>query len=153
VLANRAHDGTLAPLVFEIVPEDDAPEVSYRVIVSQHDGDPFSEGESVADLRSAAPVVPAPDLRLAPGPYTWEAWSVRNGIPILLGTREFEVVADDVVLDQLEGGGRHVSPAERAEWLLHYLHEHGFLTDARTVAKEQPESPARDTYLRGFLAR
>jgi hypothetical protein len=139
--------GLYSQLVFELAPQERAS--SYRVIVERHDGSAFASGEVIATLSSPAPVVaPAADVvaKMTPGHYTWEAWSVVDGLDVHLGRRDFEVALDQDLIDQIAARDSAPEPA-RSESLLHLLHDAGFVGDARAYARTLPATPERDAYL------
>jgi hypothetical protein len=143
VLANES-GVPRADLLFEIAPEDGA--ASYMVLVNRHDGGAFDEGTRVGEIESpTALVTPPPGLtaELTPGHYTWEAWAVVDGLDISLGRRDFEVVADPDLLEQL---AELSADADAAEATLELLHAR-YPTDARAFARTLPASDARDEYL------
>ena len=80
-----------------------------------------------------------------PGHYTWEAWATVDGLERLLGERDFEVVRDEDVRANLAS----LSDLER----VHALHEAGWWTDARALARRMHPSVGRDAYLDGTPGR
>jgi hypothetical protein len=139
--------GLFSAPVFELLPVERAS--SYRVLLMRHDGSAFADGQTVATLSGAAPLVSAgADLasKLEPAHYTWEAWAVVDGLDVPLGRRDFEVVADAGLIDEIAARESAPEPA-RSESLLHLLHDAGFVGDARAFARTLPATPERDAYL------
>ena len=124
-----------APL-YELAPVAGAS--AYRVEVLRHDGGVFSEGERVQVLHSITPELAG--AALEPGFYTWRASAEVDGLDRSLGAREFEVVRDDARASLVSADA---PLAER----IRSLHEAGYLSDARGLAHQLPEGPARDAYL------
>ena len=112
--------------------------------VRRHGGGAFEEGEVVVEQTSSGPEVVL-DYPLAPGSYSWEVEVLQGGSRTWLGSREFQVVEDEEVVRGLM--------QRRGIAAIEYLHERGFLTDARTAARSQPASPERDAYLSARPAR
>lgn len=128
---------------FEIAPQQDAGE--YRVEVRRHAGGAFERGDVLATWSSAEPAFERA-LDLPAGHYTWEAWALVNGLETPLGARDFAV--------EEHGGAREAlrelaatRPEHRTLAAVERLHELGFLTDARVLARSLPPSPERDAYL------
>lgn len=118
----------------------------YRVEVFRHAGGAFDEGDRLQLLRAAGPILEGDTLPT--GTYSWRAWAEVDGLERSIGTREFQVVEDHALaakLTALEAADRS-SPGELVE-CVRELHEAGFRTDARRVARSLPESPERDAYL------
>ena len=118
---------------------------SYWIQVSENDGSAFGANKSLwkQPTRSATFVA---DRDLAPGHFTWEAWAVENGLDRNLGTRDFEVVADAAVTNKLLAIAGRAEP-ERSLEAVRILHESGFGTDARRIARGMKPTPERDAYL------
>ena len=136
-LAGDAAPWSRAP-VFEIQAQEDAR--LYRVSLRAHDGGAFGEGTTLLELVSPESVL-STAVALAPGHYTWEAWTTVAGIERPLGTRDFRVVPSEestLALDHLAGPP-----------LVDHLHRAGYLADARAAARALPAGPARDAYLAG----
>jgi hypothetical protein len=158
-------------LVFEIEAQADA--TSYRIDVARHGGDVFAADEgSLMKLSAAAPAVTVPSAttpsattapattsgtgsapisirataELAAGQYTWSARATVHGLDQELGQRDFTVVDDAEVSAQLEKLASQAEPA-RSLAAVRFLHEHGFLGEARAIARAMPASPERDSYL------
>lgn len=128
---------------FEIAPQKDAGE--YRVEIRRHSGGAFERGDVLATWSSSEPAFERA-LDLPAGHYTWEAWALVNGLETPLGARDFAVEARGGAHDALEKLA--ASPEEhRTLAALERLHELGFLTDARALARSLPPSPERDAYL------
>jgi hypothetical protein len=138
--------GTHSELLFEIEPVPGA--ASYAVYLERHAGGAFDQGERIATLSSAEPVLelpPADRASLRPGHYTWEAWARVNGLDESLGRRDFELVLDPALLARIERLTARPEP-ERSEGILALLHE-AYPTDARAYARTLPASPEREAYL------
>jgi hypothetical protein len=141
LLATEA--GLWSELRFEIAEVERAS--LYRIVLERNEGGAFDEGEFVADFESAGPVL-APGLQLSPGHYTWEAWAIVDGLAVVLGSRDFEVVHDPEMLERIAERDTAPDPS-RSEAILHLLHDSGFTADARAVARRLPPSPGRESYL------
>lgn len=127
---------------FELAPQPDAD--GYRVEVFRAGSDAFTRGESVWSATSPSPILTL-TRALAPGHYTWEAWTTANGIENRLGTRDFEVVSDaalDAELARITERG--LAGLARA---LVLLDARGFTSDARTLAHTLPEGELRERWL------
>jgi hypothetical protein len=113
--------------------------------VSANDGSAFGVNKTLwkQDARSATFTA---DRELKPGHYTWDAWAVENGLDQSLGTRDFEVVADAAVTAKLLAIADRAEP-ERSLEAVRILHESGFGTDARRIARSMQPTPERDAYL------
>lgn len=122
--------------LFELDPVAGA--TGYRVDVLRHDGNAFSEGERVQLLQEAAPTLSG--TALPAGHYTWRAFAEVDGLQRPLGSRDFEVVADEAHAALLTAE----TPLDER---VRALHEAGYRTDARALARELPEGPERDAYL------
>jgi hypothetical protein len=135
-----------ASLQFEIAPQAEAS--SYRVLIFRHDGGAFAQRTELARLASPVPQIASTTgaLGLGAGHYTWEAWAVVRGLDQLLGTRDFEVQADEALVREL-AQLRGESEPQRTLAAVHRLHAHGYATDARELARRMPASPERDAYL------
>lgn len=141
-LADDSGSANAAEPAFELTPVEGASE--YRVQVFQNDGGAFDPGSHIESLRG-----PDPELQggpLQPGHYTWRAWATVDGLDRDLGAQEFEVVAQDELVSSLKAIDGQSSLSDRID-LIGLLHEAGFLTDARALAKSLPKSPERDAYL------
>ena len=135
VLAGR--DGSAAPS-FEVQPVAGATE--YRFELFQVRGGAFAEGQELASLRGDTPRLPSPAL--AAGAYTWRAFATVDGLERELGALDFEVRVDDaLVLDD--------EPTDLVDLVarLLVLHEAGYLTDARALARLLPDGPEKAAYL------
>lgn len=132
-----AEGAATAPL-YELAPVEGAS--AYRVEVLRHDGGVFSEGERLQVLQGTEPRLEGATLE--PGFYTWRATAEVDGLERELGAREFEVVRDDARAAVLAG-------EEPLEDRIRLLHEAGYLSDARGLARELPEGPWKDAYLSG----
>jgi hypothetical protein len=130
-------------LAFEIQPEPAAQ--SYWMELSKHDGSAFGANESVWKQSSAAPTIAARST-LAAGHYTWEAWAIVHGLDQQLGRRDFDVVDDAALRTKLIALAQESEP-RRSLAAVRLLHENGYRTDARRIARAMPASPERDEYL------
>ena len=83
---------------------------------------------------------------LAAGHYTWEAWAVVHGLDQQLGRRDFDVVDDAALRANLLALEPRSEP-QRSLAAVRLLHESGYRTDARRIARNMPPSPERDEYL------
>lgn len=142
----RGSGGLFATPVFEIAPRERA--TSYRVRVFRHDGRAFAEGGEIGSLSGDRATLDASALReqLVAGHFTWEAWTVVDGLDLPLGRRDFEVLEDDALIEAIDARREAPEPA-RSEAILHLLHDAGFAGDARAFARSLPPSPERDAYL------
>ena len=142
----RGSNGLFATPVFEIAPRERA--TSYRVRVFRHDGRAFAEGGEIGSLTGDGATLDASTLReqLVAGHFTWEAWTVVDGLDLPLGRRDFEVIEDDALIEAIDARREAPEPA-RSEAILHLLHDSGFAGDARAFARSLPPSPERDAYL------
>ncbi len=130
-------------LTFEVEPQAGA--TGYRFELARHGGgafDPIGSGEawessSPTSLRAGVP---------AAGHYTWKALASTRGLEIELGSRDFEAVADAELLRELSGILRGSEP-DAAIRAVRFLHERGFVADARALARGLPATPGRDAYL------
>lgn len=142
--ANPADERALfaaAPL-FEL---ETVPRASlYRVIVLQHDGGAFESGRELLRLESRLPILGCEEL-LPPGRYTWNAWAVVDGLDQELGSRDFQIEANDELMERIAR-----LPDREA---VRVLHEAGYLSDARHVARGLPPSEERDAYLLALPGR
>ena len=121
---------------FEIAPIEGAE--SYRVVLRHHAGGAFERGEPVATLTDEAPTLVLEEPLVA-GHYTWEGWATVDGLERVLGERDFRVVENADLATELGA----LDPVARVR----RLHEAGFLTDARALARRASPSPERDAYL------
>ncbi len=117
----------------------------YRVTVRRHDGGVFAEGRQIQHLESSDGPALRAERPLGPGFYTWEAWAIVDGLDQHLGERDFEIVQDDALCREIEGLDDKAA--------IRGLHEAGFLTDARALARRLPPSDERDAYLRALPGR
>lgn len=130
-------------LLFEVEPQTEAS--TYRIDLFRHGGEAFARGEIVMSRTGAHPFVEE-ELALAPGHYTWEAWVVVHGLDRSLGARDFEVVENAALDAQLLALGSESEP-ERSLSAVELLHERGYRTDARALARRMSSTPERDAYL------
>lgn len=124
-----------ATVVFELAPREGA--TRYAAEVFALSSGALDAGERVRDLSGTDPLLGA--LQLPPGRYTWRAFATVNGLDVDLGAREFEVVRDEAIAAALRG-----ADAVRA---IAALHEAGFRSDARRLARALPAGEERDRYL------
>jgi len=129
-------------VVFELAPVEGAE--SYRVELYRHDGGAFEVGDLVATHEAATPRLEHPAL--AAGRYTWRAWASLRGLERDLGSRDFEVRANQELAERLERLGADSSVKEIVEEV-RALDSAGFVVDARALARTLPASEARDDYL------
>ena len=129
--------GFAAGAFFELAPVPGAER--YRVRVLGHGGSAFDVGHTVAVVEGQRGELTL-DAALGAGHYTWEAWAVVDGLERALGERDFRIVVDRDVQEDL-GDAR--SPVERVR----VLHEAGYVTDARHLARSLSPSAERDAYL------
>lgn len=131
-------------ICFEVEPQEDAS--AYVIVLSRHGGDAFAaEEEVLLQLSSEVPMVRA-TLDLDPGSYTWTARAVVRGIDRELGARDFEIVKDSDLDRELAGLSGTAEP-DRSLKAVRLLHERGFVSDARAIARTMPKGPERDAYL------
>jgi len=133
-------------LTFEIEPVQDATE--YRVEVSRHGGDAFAADEaSILKLSGNTPTLQGSSGEaLEPGEYTWTARALVRGLDQVLGARDFAVVEDPLVCQELADLASRSEP-DRSLAALNLLHDHGYLGEARAIARAMPVSRERDEYL------
>jgi len=127
---------------YEVEPVEGAER--YRFVVLRHDGGAFARGTEMDRMETRTPRTWG-TRGLRPGYYTWEAWAVVDRLDQYLGARDFQIVEEPGLGEELEDLGD-----EPAVWR---LHEAGFFTDARTIARHLPPSPEREAYLRGIQGR
>jgi len=133
-------------LSFELRPASEAD--SYRIEVREQIAGAFEAGTTIGVITGQGPTFTADTELLAaltPGRYTWEAWSLRDGLERRIGERGFEIREADSIwntlTETLTVDGQLDSRAVR------YLHELGLLTDAQGLALTLPSSSERDAYL------
>lgn len=132
-------------LQFELRPHE--PAERFRVVLRRNDGSAFDAGEVVGEVVGDEPRLDGRALgELAPGHYTWTAWSVVGDLELPLGERDFELVEDELVLGERDALAAVAEPERSFRWL-HWLVDHGFQTDARHVARSLPPSTERDEFL------
>jgi len=134
--------GFAAEPVFELQPVAGAS--SYRVVLTRHDGGAFAEGREIERLEAQRPVLATANA-LAAGNYTWQAWAIVDGLDKPLGAQDFQIVDRPELV-------RVVSGLKRLRGL-RLLHEAGFVTDARHIARNLPPSAERDAYLNAAPGR
>jgi len=140
VLARDGEQG--ARPTFELTAVEGAE--SYHVEVFLHEGGAFEAGQLLQSLRSNEPTLAGGPLR--PGRYTWQAWALVQGLERELGAREFEVRADEQLNRHLASLGTSPSTKERVR-MVRVLHDAGYETDARELARSLPGCREKDAYL------
>lgn len=135
---------------FELAPTPNAE--NYRVELLRAGADPFTRGERLGEAAGSTPLVTL-DGTLAPGRYTWDAWSTVNGIEQHLGTRDFEVVDAPSVAEGLAALGAVQDEGERTLRALELLDRAGFAADARALARTLPAGELRERWLAPVPAR
>lgn len=149
LVLERANDSLPAwasELSFEIRPASEAD--SYRIEVREQTAGAFEAGTLIGVLEGTDSTLVADEKlisALTPGRYSWEAWSLRDGLERRVGARDFEVQDADAVWSTLNEAGVLDSRAVR------FLHELGLVTDAQRLALTLPSSAARDAYLAASL--
>jgi len=139
--------------IFELAPREEAS--AYRATVLAHTGGAFEAGSALGTLEASSPVlIPDEELlaALRPGHYTWEAWSVENGLDVPLGRRDFDVVADAELAREIAEASE-LPAAEAATRILSLLVEKGHDGDARAFARSLPASSERDEFLERLPGR
>jgi len=138
---------------FEIDPLETDADCEYRVELYGHFGGAFEEGRRLARHTGDSPVIEVANVLGSPlpvGHYTWDAWAIVDGLDRRLGARDFEVVEDEglwaALLEEL-GDTIDRPDATRLAAAVRRLHEAGFVTDARALARELPRSVERDEYI------
>ncbi|MCC6408006.1 MAG: hypothetical protein IT453_12660 [Planctomycetes bacterium] len=127
---------------FEVSPRADAQ--GYRWVLFARDGAALGASRELARWETAEPNTTFAGAELGLGRYTWEAWALVGGLEVHLGRADFHVRADaaaDGLLAALE-----LSGDDRARAVLAWLHDRGYLGDARAFARTLPPSPERDAY-------
>lgn len=132
-----------SPLEFEVEPQEGADQ--YRFDVFRHEGGAFGRDVALERLPSAEPRVTARQSREL-GRFTFKAWATVRGLDQRLGARDFEVVADAALDQKLQALSNRSEP-DRTLAAVGLLHEAGFVTDARALARTMPMSAERDRYL------
>jgi hypothetical protein len=140
-----ALDGSVC---FELEPVAGAE--SYEVDVARHGKDAFATEEAkLFQIAGSTPTIRTDASRasvLTPGEYTWTARAKVRGLDEPLGQRDFSIVDDAELCEELVHlAGR--SDPEKSLAAVQLLHAKGFLTDARAIARGMPSSPGRDAYL------
>jgi hypothetical protein len=133
---------------FELEPVDGAE--GYAIDVARHGKDAFAtEEKKLFEVAATSPMVRTDASQasvLTAGDYTWTARAKVRGLDEPLGQRDFSMVDDPALCEELLGlAGR--SEPEKSLAAVQLLHSKGFLTDARAVARAMPASPERDAYL------
>jgi hypothetical protein len=140
-----ALDGSVC---FELEPVAGAE--SYEVDVARHGKDAFAVEETkLFEVAGDTPTIRTDASRtsaLAPGDYTWTGRAKVRGLDEPLGQRDFSIVEDAALCDELLRLAGRAEP-EKSLAAVQLLHAKGFLTDARAIARAMPASPERDAYL------
>jgi hypothetical protein len=132
-----------SPVRIEV--EGQAEADSYRFEIQRLEGKAFGTTTRYELVVGAAPI----DVAKKPkelGRYTLEAWVVRRGLDQKLGAHDFQIVADAAVESRLRALFDRAEPGRTLDAVL-VLHEAGFVTDARELARALPQSAERDLYL------
>jgi len=116
-----------------------------RIQLTTTAGGAFDEPAPIATWNADAATSTAP-VKLAAGHYTWKAWSQERGLEIELGSRDFEVVADEALLREVAELLAD-SDEDAVVRAIALLDARGFRADARALARTLPPSPERDAYL------
>lgn len=131
------------PVMFEVEAQSEVDE--YRFDYLRHEG-----GAIGRDVRLDRQVVSSHTvLARIPkeaGRFTFDAWVVRRGLDQQLGTRDFQVVLDPAIEASLRALADR-SDVDRTLAAVHALHDAGYWTDARALARSLPQSRERDSYL------
>jgi len=134
-------------LVFEL--SEQVRGSSYRIEVDRQDGGAFDPGTPVFQLSAGTPLLrPSPEqlALLTEGDYTWEAWAQIDSLDVQLGKRDFHVEEAPGLAREL----RQIDDLprfERESAQLQLLWDHGYLADARALARSFPDSAERDRFL------
>jgi hypothetical protein len=140
-----ALDGSLA---FEL--DTVAGAEGYEVDVARHGGDAFATEETkLFGIAGSGPTLVADRTQassLGAGEYTWTARAKVRGLDEPLGQRDFAIVDDAALTEELLHLADRADP-EKSLAAVNLLHAKGFLTDARAIARSMPASPERDAYL------
>lgn len=131
------------PPIFELEPQPEA--TSYRIDLLRHDGSAFATTEDVVRLSGSNPQIAGAPV-LGAGHYTWEAWASVRGLDQRLGARDFEVAEDRELCALLVEIASRPEPG-RSLAALRLLHDRGWRTDARAIARSLPSTRDRDDYL------
>ena len=162
IFRGRLHDALLHPRALQLWIPEEAPveglrigceprfelspvagAESYRVEIRRTDGSATQEGELVALLEERTPDLGTHPLE--PGTYTWTAWATVDGLERELGARDILVREDAELRASLVDGD--VLSGVRL------LHEAGYTSTARQLARSLPPGPGRDDYLGRVPAR
>jgi hypothetical protein len=149
VLAPPQHAQRAGELAFEIEQVDGADEYRIELYYSDPDASPFELGRRVASHTGGEPSIALAALLpegLEPGSYTWRAWARIDGLERRIGAHDFEVVHDAELWRALSDLPQDAAP-ERVAELVRRLHERGFTSDARALARRLPATAERDAYL------
>jgi hypothetical protein len=127
---------------FAWIPKEDAQ--GYRVTLLENDGSAFDPGREVHSetIADASFDLAEP---LSAGHYTVEIFVTIFGLETPLGSAEFQVVAAPKELAELES---LVGPDR-----VTFLHHAGWLSDALLEARNLPEGPERESYIKVMEAR
>jgi|694.fasta_scaffold04362_13 hypothetical protein len=144
VLADREALGASAlPLRLELAPLSGAQ--AWRVELVRHTGGAFDAGEPVAEYRGSATELLIEDA-LGAGHYTARVFATIAGLERETGAQDFELRHDPDLTLAIRST-RGASELERTRALVRLLHENGYLTDARELARTLPADEERERYL------
>jgi hypothetical protein len=149
LLADREALGAAAlPLRIELAPlqgGDAMRAERWRVELLRHAGGAFDSGLRVAEYQSSQPEILIEDA-LGVGHYTARAYATIAGLERECGAQDFEVRHDPQLLAELEGT-QAGNELDRTRLKIRLLHERGYLTDARELARTLPPDEDRNRYL------
>lgn len=149
LLADREALGAVAlPLRIELAPLQSGDAVRaerWRVELLRHAGGAFDAGLRVAEYQSSQPEILIEDA-LGVGHYTARAYATVAGLERECGAQDFEVRHDPQLLAELEGT-QAGNELDRTRLKIRLLHERGYLTDARELARTLPPDEDRNRYL------
>ncbi len=127
----------------------------YRFDLTRHSGSVFGNPIQKWRIDSQHPIAhwdAAVQGALEPGHYTWTAWATVDGLDLEIGRRDFEIVQDPELEQQLLQAQRPGGNAG-AQAVLMLLHQRGFWSDARVFARTLPDSPEKTQYLLDWAQR
>jgi hypothetical protein len=147
--ARAAFPALGAPIVFEL--EAQAEATQYRINLARHEGGAFGRDVPLLswDVPTTTTTMKEP---LAAGRYTWSAWAVVRGLDRPLEPRDFEVREDAKISSELVKLADRAEPA-RTIAAIGILHDAGYSSDARALARTLPASVERDRYLETLPGR
>lgn len=131
------------PLVFEVEAQDGAEEYTFELW--RHEGGAFGRDERIDYMHPKTPTTTSSTAR-AVGHFTFKGFATVHGLPQTLGAHGFEVAAHPDLDARLLALGKRPE-SERTLAAVVLLHDAGFTTDARALARTLPASPERDRYL------